>query len=169
MYATPVSPIIGKTLKITQLEMLNVVVALRLWATEWAHSAVKLFCDNLAVVQVGQTGKTRDSFLAACIRNIWLLMATYDIDLQVQHIAGSQNEAADLLSRIYLDKRINNSLFSTCRTITNVGEYLSNILTFYFIYNFRVILCFTETPEGSLVSDRGGLQSLHQNSSCHPL
>ena len=82
VYATPVSPIIGQTLKITHLEMLNVVVDLRLWATEWAYSAVKLFCDNLAVVQVVQTRKTRDSFLAACIRNIWLLMATYDIDFR---------------------------------------------------------------------------------------
>ena len=111
VYATPVSPIIGKTLKIVHLEMLNVVVALRLWATEWAHSAVKLFCDNLAVVQVVQSSKTKDSFLAACIRNIWLLLATYDIDLQVQHIAGSKNDVADLLSRIHSDKPINNSLF----------------------------------------------------------
>ena len=106
-----VSPIIGKTLKIVHLEMLNVVVALRLWATDWAHSAVKLFCDNLAVVQVVQTSKTKDSFLAACIRNVWLLMATYDIDLQVQLIAGSKNDIDDLLSRIYSDKPINNSLF----------------------------------------------------------
>ena len=103
VYATPVSPIIGYTLKIVHLEMLNVVVALRLWVTEWAHSAVKLFCDK--------TGKTKDSFLAACIHNIWLLMATCDIDLQVQHIAGSKNDIADLLSRIYSDKPINNSLF----------------------------------------------------------
>ena len=74
VYATPVSPIIGKTLTIVHLEMLNVVVALRLWATEWAHSAVKLFSDNLAVVQVVQTGNTRDSFLAASHGFSWLHM-----------------------------------------------------------------------------------------------
>ena len=109
VYATPVSPIIRKRPKIVHLEMLNVVVALRVWAVDWVHSAVKLFCDNLAVVQVVQTGKTRDSFLVACILNILLLMATYDIDLQV--LTGSKNAIADLLSRIYSDKPINKSLY----------------------------------------------------------
>ena len=90
VYATPVSPIVGKKLKIGHLEMLNIVVALRLWASEWAHSAVKFFCDNWAAVQVVKTGKTKDAFLGACSRNIWLLIATYDIDLQIEHIMGKK-------------------------------------------------------------------------------
>ena len=115
VYATPVSPIVGQKLKIVHLEMLNIVVALRLWAPEWAHSTVKFFCDNWAVVQVVKTGKTRDAFLGACSRNIWLLAATYDIALQIEHIMGKKNIYADALSRIYSDKPINPQLVQYLR------------------------------------------------------
>ena len=37
--------------------------------------------------------------LAAYIRNIWLVTATFDIRLVVQHIKGKENVTADLLSR----------------------------------------------------------------------
>ena len=56
--------------------MLNLVIAPKLWAESWSHSVVKLYCDNSAVVQVDQTGKTRDDMLALCLRNIWLITAT---------------------------------------------------------------------------------------------
>ena len=62
VYATPVFPNVGK----------------------------QFFCGNWAVVQVVKTGKTKDAFLGACSCNIWLLMATYDIDLQMQHIMGKR-------------------------------------------------------------------------------
>ena len=115
VYATPVSLIVGKKLKIVHLEMLNIVVALRLWASEWAHSAVKFFCDNWAVVQVVKTEKTKDAFLGACSRNIWLLMATYDTDLQIEHIRGKKNIYADALSRIYSSKHVNPDLLQYLR------------------------------------------------------
>ena len=91
----PVSPIIWGHLKIVHLEMLNVVLALRLWARDWAHSAMKFLCDNLSVVQVVQTSKTRDNFLTASMRNIWLILAMYDTDFHIDHVAGSKNEVAD--------------------------------------------------------------------------
>ena len=99
VYANRISPIIGFRLKIVDLEILNVVVALRLWARDWTHSAVKFLCDNLSVVQVVQTGKTKDTFLAACMRNICLILAIYDIDL-----AGSKNQIADFLSHVHSEK-----------------------------------------------------------------
>ena len=45
-----------------------------------------------------KTRKTKDSFLALCIRNIWLLTAAYDIELHIDHIPGSRNVIADTLS-----------------------------------------------------------------------
>ena len=56
------------------------------------------------------TGKTRDSFLALCIRNICLLMAHSDIDLQVRHIPGVKNTIADNSLRIYSEKPVNNKI-----------------------------------------------------------
>ena len=106
VYATPIFDIYDTPLKIVHLEMLNLVIALKLWA----HSAVKFYCDNVAVVQVVHTGKTRDNMLALCLRNIWLITASYDIDLHIDHIQGRANKIADLLSRIYSPKTVNLTL-----------------------------------------------------------
>ena len=97
----------GVDLKIVHLEMLNIVIALRTWGSLWCHSAISIHCDNLGVVFVVKTGKTRDPFLALCIRNIWLLQAHYDIDLQIFHIPGCYNIIADSLSRIYSNSPVN--------------------------------------------------------------
>ena len=84
---------------ITHYEMINIIVALRLWGAEWSHQKVLLKTDNIAVVSICNTGYTRDQHLARMVRNIWLLTAEHDICLQVAHIAGKQNTIADLLSR----------------------------------------------------------------------
>ena len=91
---------------IANLEMLNILIALRVWADQWAHKEVLFRCDNLAVVQVIRTSKTRDEFLTCCLRNIWLVVSIYDIKLQMQHISGKNNRVADALSRLYSDKPI---------------------------------------------------------------
>ena len=79
--------------------MLNVVVALKVWATRWANKRIKINCDNLAVVEILKSGKTRDSFLATCARNIWLITAMFNIDIIIIHVPGVNNQVADLLSR----------------------------------------------------------------------
>ena len=53
----------------------------------------------MAVVNVCKTAYTQDIELTAYIRNIWLLTASLDIWLVVEHIRGKQNVTADLLSR----------------------------------------------------------------------
>ena len=59
--------------------MLNMLVALKLWAHLWTNKRVKLYCDNQAVVKVLSTGNTRDAVLGACVRNVWLLTAIYNV------------------------------------------------------------------------------------------
>ena len=111
MYAIPTYPIQGGELTIVHWEMINILIALRLWGRHWVHSSIEIFCDNLAVVQVITSGKPRDPILGACIRNIWLLLAVLDIDLRIQHISGKKNIIADLLSRLFSNKPIDLSLF----------------------------------------------------------
>ena len=110
VYATPIQNLGGLELKIVHLEMLNVIIALRTWDKLWCHSVISIHCDNLGVVFVVKTGKTKDPFLALCIRNIWLLSAHYDIDLHIQHIPGCFNVIADSLSRIYSDTPVNHRI-----------------------------------------------------------
>ena len=84
---------------IVHLEMVNILIAMRLFQRQWASRRVLIRCDNEAVVSVLRTGRTRDPYLAACARNIWYASAASDIDVQYVHIRGLDNNIADLLSR----------------------------------------------------------------------
>ena len=86
-------------LGIVQLEMLNLYLALRVWAQNWAGKRVRFECDNQAVVSVMKAGKTRDPVLAAYARNIQMLASVFDIEITVVHLPGIKNTVADLLSR----------------------------------------------------------------------
>ena len=84
---------------IVQLEILNILVACKVWATHWANKRIKIWCDNLAVVEVLNSWKSRDETLATCARNIWMLSAMCNFDIILFHIPGRDNTIADLLSR----------------------------------------------------------------------
>jgi len=84
---------------IVHLEMLNILIALRLWERFFINKRVVIHCDNLAVVHILQNGKTKDNFLAAVARNIFCWSAQHDTQLIYKHIYGAKNVTADLLSR----------------------------------------------------------------------
>ena len=86
-------------LTIASLECFNVLVAVRLWAPEWAGKKVILYCDNWATVCSLNSGSAQDHVIRGAGREIWLLCALFDIYLVVRHRPGSQMAAADLLSR----------------------------------------------------------------------
>ena len=86
-------------LGIVQLEMVNIYLALRVWAPQWAGKLVRCECDNAAVISVIKSGKTRDAVLGAYARNINMLVALFDIELKFVHLPGVCNTVADLLSR----------------------------------------------------------------------
>ena len=88
-----------QNLGIVHLEMVNILVAVRIFAPDWQHRSILVRCDNAAVVQVLNNGKTKDPFLATCARNIWYFMAHHDINLSYSHVLGKNNQVADLLSR----------------------------------------------------------------------
>ena len=56
-------------------------------------------CDNIAVVEVLTFGRTRDSAMVTCARNIWLLSAMFNVNIIVSHIRVLDNTVADLISR----------------------------------------------------------------------
>ena len=98
VYHLPI-PLGYQNLDIVYLEMINILVAVKLFRVYLKSKRVKFFCDNMAVVCVLQSGRTKDPYLAACARNIWLWSASYDIDIQFVYIAGKTNVTADLLFR----------------------------------------------------------------------
>ena len=92
-------PLGFRNLNIAHLEMVNILVATKMFCHQLSKKAVQLFCDNSAVVWVLQSGRTKDPYLAACARNIWLWAAKFDINFVFSHIRGKSNCIADPLSR----------------------------------------------------------------------
>ena len=80
------------------------------------------------------TSKTKDPFLGACIRNLWLLTAHYDISLQVQHIRGRNNVKADVLSRLYSNKPINQEILQDLK----VNYFWDSVEPSYFDLNLSI-------------------------------
>ena len=84
---------------IVQLEMLNIVVALKIWGQAWQNKRIRIYCDNHAVVDALNSGRVRDLTLATCVRNIWLLAALYNVTIVTSHVYGIHNTVADLFFR----------------------------------------------------------------------
>ena len=80
--------ITDRALPINQLEMLNLLIATRLWIKQWQSKNILLFSDNAAVVATLQAGKAHEPFLRAAAREIWLLTARHDVGLTVRHRPG---------------------------------------------------------------------------------
>ena len=97
--------IIKEAHPIAHLELLNVVVAVKVWRQQWAGHRVQVFCDNTNACVAATTGRSRDPFIQECVRELFLFKAAHDIELTVTHRPGVQMERADALSRAHTDKR----------------------------------------------------------------
>ena len=90
---------------ITQIEALNVVVALHTLITPTdIGSHIRVWCDNEAAVAAIATGRARDPALMMCARAVWMVQAIYNIRITMQHIPGKQNTEADVLSRAHISQ-----------------------------------------------------------------
>ena len=78
--------ILQQALNISELEMLNTLIAIKLWAPMLPNHVVRLQCDNLAAVLVLQLGRGRASFLLSCVRVVGAYTAQYKFEFRVEHI-----------------------------------------------------------------------------------
>ena len=84
---------------IHKLEMLAVLLGVRVWGLQCAGKKVQIYCDNDACVQVINSSKTNDPFLATCLRELWFEVASYGFELRAIHLPGVENRVPDWLSR----------------------------------------------------------------------
>ena len=85
-------------LHINALELLTIVVSLKLWGHLFRGLRIKLFCDNQTSVCVINTGRSRDKFLQACLREICFIAGRFDFEIRAVHLSGVSNRLPDLLS-----------------------------------------------------------------------
>lgn len=89
---------------ISWLEMIPILAACLLWGPRWGGLRVSMHCDNSGVVGAWQKGWSRDRRLMSLIRQTLFVAATHSFDLQVIHVPGVENSAADALSRLQIDR-----------------------------------------------------------------
>ena len=108
--------------------MLNVLVALRIWANNFKNKKITIKCDNMSAVNVLRNGKTNDTLLAAIARNVQMQAAKYNVFFNVIHIQGKHNTAADLLSHWQQQLDVNKlKVFISSPIWVNVSSDILNI------------------------------------------
>ena len=80
-------------------ELVPIVISCGVWGQGLAKQSVLFQCDNLSVVMAVKKGYSKESDVMHLLRTLWFFVAVFDIDLNVIHIAGVNNGAADMLSR----------------------------------------------------------------------
>ena len=93
-----------KSLSINALELLTIVVAAKVWGKHWRGKRIRVHCDNEVSVMVLNSGRCRNSYLAACLREVELLAAQHEFEIRAVHIAGVDNRIPDGLSRWDMDE-----------------------------------------------------------------
>ena len=83
-------------------ELLPIVLACIVWGHVWRHQSVLAHCDNQSVVEVVNSGYSKDGELMHLLRSLFFIMANLQISLRVVHIPGADNIGADAISRDYL-------------------------------------------------------------------
>ena len=86
-------------LPIHSLEMLAVLLGVRVWGHRLQGMRLQIYCDNKPAVCVINSSRTKDAFLATCIRELWLEVSKYGFELRALHLPGEENRVADWLSR----------------------------------------------------------------------
>ena len=97
--------ILEKDLPIHCLELLAVLIGVRCWGRICEGLKLQIYCDNSAAVEVINSSRTRDSFMASCIRELWLQVSKHNFQLRAVHLPGEENRVADFLSRWDLHPR----------------------------------------------------------------
>ena len=90
---------------IAHLELLNAVVALHMWSSEWQGQKLMINCDNSNTVIALQRGRSHDLFMQACVHTVFLLTVAADIELVVCHRPSVFLIAAEAHSRIPTSNR----------------------------------------------------------------
>lgn len=92
---------------IHQMEAVNILVAYRTLAHQSSPqpTSVIILTDNMASSHALTSGRTRDSVLGACARELWLEAAKRGDNIIINHRPGEQIPLADALSRMHVDSK----------------------------------------------------------------
>ena len=85
-------------MSITAKELVPILLSAVTWGHQLAKRIVLFQCDNLSLVTTISKGSSRDPNVMQLLRCLFFV-AFFDMELRVEHIAGSDDYVADHLSR----------------------------------------------------------------------
>lgn len=83
---------------ITVKELAPIVIAAAIWGNRWEGKAIRVYCDNMAVVSIVNSGTSKNPEAMHLMRCLVSLAAKRELHLQASHIKGVHNTQADTLS-----------------------------------------------------------------------
>ena len=81
-------------------ELYAIVKAIATWGELLKNMKLLMYCDNESVTYIVNSGTSRNADIMKLVRCLFYLCAHYNIDYRCEHIAGVNNTASDLLSRM---------------------------------------------------------------------
>lgn len=76
-----------------------ILLACAVWGREWARKRIVCKCDNMSVVEVINSGYSRDKELIHLLRCMFFINEHAHISVTAVHYPGKVNVRADALSR----------------------------------------------------------------------
>ena len=126
--------ILDAKLHINWLELLSIIVCLKMWARYIRGKIIRIMCDNKTSVTVINTGKSRNSFLQNCLKELCFIAAIHEFEVCAVHLAGSENRIADFLSRCHLSNEFKDKFYTSVDC--NLHDYIAEDLFFKFTHDW---------------------------------
>ena len=102
-------------------EFIVVILAIRLWGSNWAGQRIVIFCDNDAVCDALTYLKPSNSEMQKLVRECLLWICTFNFHPVMQKISSADNHLADMISRNHDEKDIKNYFsFHGYETVTEI-------------------------------------------------
>eukprot|EP00111_Clytia_hemisphaerica_P014519 TCONS_00042745-protein len=86
------------------LELFAVYSAILSWGPILRHKQIVVFTDNSSIMQVWETGSSKDEHLMKLVRLMFFLSVDLNLSITLRHVPGHFNVFADLLSRLQVSR-----------------------------------------------------------------
>lgn len=80
-------------------ELYPIVIASSLWGDQWSRKRIRVFCDNAAIVEIINKGRSRCTMINSLMRRLTWFSVLNNFILRATFIPGHLNTVADALSR----------------------------------------------------------------------
>ena len=117
-----------RKLDIGMLELITVIVALKIWGLYLRGKRIIVYCDNLSVCQILNTGRSRSEGFQNGLREVCYLTAINECEIKAVHLSSEENRIADSLSIWHLGKKFQDEFKLFTKNSDIIECKVSNII-----------------------------------------